>query len=136
MSGGLQVPERYLLPEGSGALVPARIASVIYSRTDLAKLRVDLRGIDPELDAVLMALHISALKYRASADGNEARKPAEVRPKSSWVEVAEAAAELDLTTSRVRQELRAGHLKGEKKQGRGWRISRVELETYKAARAA
>lgn len=134
---GLQVPERYLLPEAVGTFVPGRVAALIYKRTDLAQVRTELRGADPEVDAVLMALHIAALKWRGSVGVSDSRKPAEVTPQSEWMTAQEVADQLSLTSSRVRQECRSGRLKAEN-HGRphGWRISREDFEHYRAARAA
>lgn len=137
MNGGAQVPERYLLPEAVGAIMPGRVASLLHKRLDLSRLRTEVRGIDPEVDAVLMALHIAALKWRTSAGVSEPRKPTEVATESEWMSTQEVADRLGVSTSRVRQECRDGRLEATNR-GRplGWQIHREDFEHYRAARAA
>ena len=137
MSGGLHVPERYLLPAGVGVTMPGRVAALLHSRLDLGRLRTEVRGIDPEVDAVLMALHISALKWRTSVGASEPRKSTETATPSEWMSTQEVADQLGVTSSRIRQECREGRLKATNK-GRplGWQIHREDFEHYRAARAA
>lgn len=56
-------------PRRRADLLPHR---PLYSRTDLGRLRTELRGVDPEVDAQLMALHVARLRWRTSASGSEA----------------------------------------------------------------
>lgn len=133
--GGVQVPERYLLPEGCGAIVPARIAALIYRTTDLARVRTELRGNDAEADAALMALHIAALKWRGSATGTEQAPTAEPAASSPWLSTSEAADMLNVTPRAVRKAITAGKLNAQQLDGRH-RINREDLEHYRAARAA
>lgn len=134
MTGGLQVPERYLLLE-TGVVVPARIAALIYRRTGLGDVRVSLRGIDPEVDAVLMALHIAALKWRGSATGSETAPAPEPVASSSWLTTTEAAGLAGVTDRALRKAIADGRLTSTRVSGRH-RISREDLEHYRAARAA
>jgi len=47
-----------------------------------------------------------------------------------WLSVGEAAAELGVTTGRIRQKLRAGELRG-KKFGWAWAISAEEINRHR-----
>lgn len=120
---------------GPGVEVPGRVAAWLESRLDFRRLRVDVRGIDAEVDAVLADLHLVALVYRPSVDGSDPRKPAEARALLPWLTTAEAAGQLGVTESRVRQVIRAQHLPADQVDRR-WRISRLDFEHYRAARAA
>ena len=134
---GLQVPERYLMPDAVGAWLTGRVAALIYSRTDLGRLRTELRGVDPEVDAQLMALHLAALRWRTSATGSEAAPEPEVPPSSStpWVSTSEAADLLGITDRAVRLACKAGAM-GARRVGDRWRISREAVKQYRAARAS
>lgn len=96
---------------------------------------MDNRGLDPDLDDVLVALKVASAHWSASVDGSDPRKPAEALPASASLAPTEAADLLGVTSSRVRQEIRAGRLKAER-VGRHWQIGRLDLEHYRAARAA
>jgi excisionase family DNA binding protein len=135
MAGGLQVPERYLLPDAVGALLPGRIAALIYRRTNLGQVRTEVRGIDAEADAALMALHIAALKWRGSATGTTEAAQPELGPISGWLSTGEAAGLLGVTPRAVVKAIARGKLPAERLGGRH-RISREDLEQYRAGRAA
>ncbi len=134
-SGGFQGTERYLLPEGVGSIVSGRVAAVIYGRTDLGKVRLAVRGIDPEVDAVLMALHVAALRWRGSATGTERAPTAELAPVSEWLSTTEAGELLGITSRGVRKAIGEGRLEATEVAGR-WRVSREAVEHYRAARGA
>ena len=120
---------------GPGVEVPGRVAAWLEARTDLRRIRTDARGADPEVDAVLSDLHRVALLWRSSVDGSDPRKPAEARALLPWLTVSEVAIRLGVTSSRVRQEIRAKHLAAELVDRR-WRVRRESFEHYRAARAA
>lgn len=134
MTGGVQVPERYLVPDTS-VVVPARIAALIYRRTSLGDVRISLRGVDPEVDAVLMALHIAALKWRGSATGSEAAPAPEPAASSDWLTTTEAAGLAGVTDRALRKAIADRRLTSTRIGGRH-RITREDLEHYRAARAA
>lgn len=131
----VQLPERYLHGDASVVVVPARAAAWLIQRAGLRGLRIEARGHDQEIDAVLMALMIAGLKWADDVNGSSSRKPAEIVSPSEWMNTEEVATVLNLTSSRVRQELRDGRLQGEKR-GNGWQIHRTELEHYRATRTA
>ena len=120
---------------GPGVEVPGRVAAWLEARTDLRRIRTDARGTDPEVDSVLSDLHRVALLWRSSVDGSDPRKPTEARALLPWLTTAEAAGQLGITESRVRQAIRAKALPAEQIDHR-WRISRHDFEHYRAARAA
>lgn len=125
----------YLHGDGSVAVVSGRIAAKLLTQVDLQKIRTKNRGADPEFDATLRALTIAGMKWAASVDGTDPRERTEITPKSEWMDPEEVGTVLKVSSSRVRQELRRGHLVGEKR-GRAWRIHRTELEHYRAAQGA
>jgi excisionase family DNA binding protein len=120
---------------GPGVEVPGRVAAWLESRLDLRRVRTDARGVDPEVDAVLADLHRVALLWRSCVDGSDPRKPAQAQPLLPWLTVSEVANQLGVTESRVRQLVQAKALPAEQIDRR-WRISRIDFEHYKAARAA
>src|ERR1035437_3506148 len=67
--------------------------------------------------------------------GSEQAGPAEAGTPSSWVTTTEAAVRLGVTSSRVRQVIRAKHLVAEQVDHQ-WRIALQDLAHYVAARAA
>ena len=133
MSEEYQHPGRYVLPEGVGAIVPGRIAALIYRLTDLDQIRIGMRGNDPEADAVLLALRIAALKWRSSATGTEQATVAEPAASSQWLSTEQAAGLLGITPRAVRKAIAQQRL-GATQVGRSWRVSREDIEQYRAAR--
>jgi excisionase family DNA binding protein len=132
----LKPPGYYALGiAGPSIEVPGRICAWLESKLDLRRVRTDARGVDPEVDAVLADLHRVALVWRASVDGSDPRKPAEPGALLPWLTVSEAADQLSISSSRVRQEIRANALPAEQVDRR-WRINRLDFEHYRAARAA
>lgn len=137
MSDEWYVPDRYLLPERSGLIVPSRIAARIFAMTDLGRQAKNARGDDPEFDAVISAMATTSARWRTSVRGSKPAQPAEAKPLSEWMTTSEVAERLNVTSSRVRQECRAGRLRAENQGPRlGWRINREDFEHYRAARAA
>lgn len=67
-------PSRYLLGVSGDQLapvvvVPARVAAVVHRLTALDRIRVELRGADHELDAVLAAMAAADRWWRSSVGG-------------------------------------------------------------------
>jgi excisionase family DNA binding protein len=136
VAGELKPPGYYVTGNhGPGVEIPGRVAAWLEARTDLRRIRTDARGADPEVDAVLSDLHRVALLWRSSVDGSDPRKPAEARALLPWLNTTQAAGLLGVTESRVRQVIRTKALVAEQIDHR-WRISRMDLEHYKAAKAA
>jgi excisionase family DNA binding protein len=125
---------------GPGVEVPGRIAAWLESRLDFQRLRIAARGIDPEVDSVLTDFHRVALLWRSRVEalpcrGSEQAEPAEAGTPSTWVTTTEAAVRLGVTSSRVRQVIRAKHLVAEQVDHQ-WRITLQDLAHFVAARAA
>ncbi len=117
------------------AIVPGRVAAWLASQAGLDRLRIEVRGTDAEVDAVLNALAVAAGAWRTSAIGSWASPVAEVGPQSVWMTTADAASELDVTPRAVTLAITEGRLPAEKVGGR-WRIPREAVAHHLAARAA
>ncbi|OZF00559.1 helix-turn-helix domain-containing protein [Rhodococcoides fascians] len=120
---------------GVEVTIPGRIAALIDTRCNLAELRISLRGQDPEVDAVLMAIRLAALHWRTSATGSADAPTPEAEPLSEWVSTAEAANILYCTDRAVRLAINEKRLNATR-VGRSYRITREDLEHFKAARNA
>ncbi len=124
---------------GPVVVVTSRGAAWLEVR-GLGALRVNARGIDPEIDAMLSALHFAALSWRsatsarAEADAEAFRPDAEVAPVLT-VNTTKAAELLDISPRAVRLAAKAGRLQAEKVGGQ-WRITREDVEHFRASRRA
>lgn len=130
MSG--RPPEFYC--HGAGVDVPVRVCALLEHHVDLAGLRQRLRGADPELDAVLVAIHRGALMWRGSVCGTSMAEGAEPGAGSQWLTSKAAGALLGIGARAVRKAIAADRLPAEL-HGGSWRISREDAEHYRAARA-
>lgn len=126
-------PGRYV-HAGGIVVVPARIAAVLERYTDVGRLRVDRRGQDAELDAVLQALRFAAMGWKSSATGTSVATVAEPGSSSAWLSTTQAATQLHLGERAVRKAIAEQRLRAVR-VGTRWRISREDLEQYRAARA-
>ena len=135
--GEAKTPEAYLHGDGANAIVivPARVAAWLATRTRLSEVRISARGTDPEVYAVLAALHRGALGWRASVTGSEAPPPPEVPSPSRWMSTTQASGLLGITDRAVRLAISEGRLPAQQVAGR-WRITREDVEHYRAARSA
>jgi excisionase family DNA binding protein len=120
---------------GPGVEVPGRVAAWLESKLDLRRVRTDVRGVDPEVDAVLADLHRVALVWRASATGSATTPPPEATPPLGWMSTTQAASLLKITDRAVRLAIQEHRLPAQQVAGR-WRLTREDVEHYKAARAA
>ncbi|WP_061269184.1 helix-turn-helix domain-containing protein [Cellulosimicrobium funkei] len=130
-------PSAYLHGEGPEAvvIVPVRIAAWLATRTNLSAIRISARGTDPEVYAVLAALHRGGLQWQTQATGSAQRKEPEVPAPSKWVSTSKAADLLGITDRAVRLAIEEERLPAER-HGRNWRIARTDIEQYRAARRA
>ncbi|MFE2110368.1 helix-turn-helix domain-containing protein [Kitasatospora sp. NPDC059463] len=119
--------------DGPVVLIPARIAAWLDRHADLAQLRIQHRGSDPELDAVLVALRTAALAWRTAATGTPQRQQPAPLPK--WLGTTAAADHLGLAPRTIRLACETGALPARQIDGR-WRIALEDLQHYRAARAA
>ncbi|WP_138999465.1 helix-turn-helix domain-containing protein [Rhodococcus zopfii] len=126
--------EHYLHGDGHVVIVPARVAAWLERRVALNRVRIDARGLDPEIDAVLGALRISALVWRSAATGTEDTTPPEPDATSNqWMSTTQAAIHLGITDRAVRKAIATGTLNAENTGGR-WRIHRDDIAHYRATR--
>ncbi len=134
-----RAPERYVHGlHGPCVVVPARITAVLVTRAGLADYHAQHRGEDPELDAVLVALKVTAAAWRSAvADhGNEQTKyPAGAAVSTQWLSTAQAARRLGCSPRTVRWAIAAGRLSAEWVGG-GWVLYPADVEHYRARRAA
>jgi excisionase family DNA binding protein len=116
-------------------MVPARIAALIESRTNISGLRVQVRGVDPEASAVLEAIREAALiwpGFHLETGDDVDRQPA---PRSKWLRTGQVAEHLGISRQAVGKAIRSGRLPATK-TGIGYQVSREDMEHYRAARAA
>jgi excisionase family DNA binding protein len=115
--------------------MPGRIAAILERHADLSALRVRTRGVDPEATAVLEAIRYAAMSWRISATGNAGNTTEELPSRSKWLSTTAAADLLGMTRRGVGAAIARRNLPATL-FGRVWRISREDLEHYRAARAA
>ena len=130
-------PEAYVHGlSGPVAVVPGRVAAWLERHADLRRIRTEARGVDPEVDAVLVALALAAATWRTSATGSNLAKSAEVEaPSALWLTSSQAADHLGIGDRAIRLAIAERRLPAEKVGGQ-WRINREDIEHYRAARAA
>ncbi len=117
-------------------VVPARVAQIIEQHANLSALRVRTRGVDPEATKVLEALHVAALMWRGSATGTtDDTEPEPAQDSEQWLTTGQAAELVGVTDRAIRKAIAAQRLPATRVADR-YRISRIDLEHYKAARAA
>jgi excisionase family DNA binding protein len=120
---------------GPAVVVPGRVAAWLETKLDLRRVRTDVRGADPEVDAVLLDLAVVAQTWRSRVDVSDRARPSQADAVLPWLTTAEAAGRLGVSGSRVRQLVHTNALPAELVDRR-WRISRLDFEHYKAAKAA
>lgn len=129
-------PEAYV--HGIGApvvVVPGRVAAWLERHTDLRRIRAGVRGQDPEIDAVLLALTVAAAAWRTSATGTKDADRPEVDPPCKQMSTSQAADLLGVTSRAIRQAVHEGRLTAER-VGYRWLLDREDVEHYRARRAA
>lgn len=120
-----------LLVTGPAVLVSGRMCAWMEHHVDLARVRVQRRGIDAEADEVLAAIRAAANAWRDAATGIVQRQePAAPRP---WFSTTQAADVLHLAPRTVRLACETGVLPARRVEGR-WHISAEHLAHYRAAR--
>ena len=120
---------------GPAVVVPARVAAILEQHANLTGLRIRTRGVDPETTQVLEALRFAAMSWRGSATGTTVAVKPEPVASSEWLTTGQAADLLNQTDRAVRKAITAKRLEAQQVGGR-YRISRVDLEHYRATRAA
>ncbi len=127
-------PESFLHGvSGPVVILPARVAALLEARFPMARLRADLRGTDPEVSNVLLALHEAARRWHSSVTGTKSAPPPEPAGSSNWVSTTSAAARSGVTDRAIRRAISEGRLDAIRSEGR-WRISTSALTDYINAR--
>lgn len=125
---------RYLLgTDGPSVIITPRIAAWLDTKAKLNAMRIKVRGLDPDLDAALIALRIAAVSWRTSATGIEHAPEPEERPGLEWLGTTEAAGHLGMTDRGIRTAIAEQRLPATQVAGR-WRINREDLEHFRATR--
>jgi excisionase family DNA binding protein len=136
MTARWRPPEHYVHGlDGPVVVVPARVAAWLCQRAQLDRIRADIRGLDPEVDSVLVALTVAAMQWRTSATGSTQAPEPEAAAQSPWVSSTQAADLLGITARAVRLAIGEQRLPAEQVDGR-WRIAREDVEHYRASRSA
>jgi len=129
-------PPGYIVGEsGPAVVVGGRVAAALERYAGLDAFRRQMRGTDPELDNTLLALRMVALAWRTSVTGRREEAPPEAEAASLWVNTNQAALRLGIGDRAVRLAIQEKRLPAVMVDGR-WRITRIDLELYRAARAA
>jgi excisionase family DNA binding protein len=119
-------------------LVPARIAAILVNRAGLARYHHDHRGLDPELDQVLVALRDAGHRWAAAHSANPTTSTNTVQPpeaRSPWLSTTEAARQLRMTPQGVTRALREQRLDGLVVGGR-WLLNPEDVAHFAARRSA
>lgn len=121
---------------GPAVIISARTAAWLERYAGLSALRVRVRGTDPQISAELQELRVAAMSWRGSATGTEeAAKPEPDTESDQWLSTGEAALVAGVTDRAIRKAISDGRLPATDSSGRH-RISREDLEHYRAARTA
>ncbi|MFJ5693316.1 helix-turn-helix domain-containing protein [Arthrobacter sp. NPDC093125] len=121
---------------GPVVVIPARVCAWLERHAKLNEVRIQERGADPEVDAVLVALRLAALTWRTTATGTPVAAKPEVAPDlNQWLSTGQAADRLGITDRAVRLAIQEQRLHATNVAGR-WRITREDLEHFSAAKNA
>lgn len=127
-------PSAYVHAGGAVVIVPGRVAAQLDRLLDLTRLRIAVRGQDPETDAVLVALRTAALAWRQSAGGLPDRTTADPLP--AWITTSQTADLLGVDPRHVRRLAAAGRLTARQLPTGTWLVERESAEHYRAAHRA
>ncbi|MBB6343777.1 excisionase family DNA binding protein [Nonomuraea muscovyensis] len=137
MTDSLPRPAEHYVYGATGpvVVVPGRVAAWLERHAQLGRLRIERRGQDPEVDAVLAALRQAAAAWRSSATGTPNTNQPEPVPLSPQMGTSSAADLLGITDRAVLKAIHEGRLPAERVAGR-WLITREDVEHFRAGRAA
>lgn len=122
--------------DGPAVVIDARTAAWLDQYAELSRLRVRVRGTDPQISKALEEIRYAAMFWRSSATGTEVEtKPEPATNSEQWLSTGQAADRLGVTCRAIRKAIAEARLPAAK-VGRNYRISREDLEHYRAARAA
>ena len=124
--------ERFIAPDGSAVTVPASVAAQLERHLRLRRLRIAVRGQDPDLDGVLLALALAAAVHTTSATGS--RTAAETQgATSSFMTASVIADELGISPRAVRAACAAGRLRAQLVGG-SYLITKADFENFRLQR--
>ena len=121
--------------DGPAVVISARTAAWLERYAGLSALSVRVRGTDPEISAHLEHIRYAALAWRGSATGTEEAVKPEPAASSEWLSTGQAADLSGVTARGIRKAIAQGRLEAVEVGGR-YRISREDLEHYRATKAA
>jgi excisionase family DNA binding protein len=111
-----------------------RTLYLIEKCTDIRKLRIQRRGIDPEASAELLDMRRKAMAYDpSSATGTKGDEAADGRQESEWMSAAEVAIMTGISREAVGKAARLRRLPARRVGGR-WLIRREDAEAWHAKR--
>ena len=128
-----RTPEHYIHGAGAVIIVPARICAYLNRYAGLEQFRRDNVGIDPDVDALLIAFRVAELAWRRSVTGTTQAATPELAASSEWLSTTQAAGQLHMTDRGIRTAIAAGRLQADSVAGR-WRISREALSHFRQTR--
>ncbi|MDT0201348.1 helix-turn-helix domain-containing protein [Nocardioides sp. AE5] len=121
---------------GPGVVLDARTCAWLEGHAGLTSLRVRVRGTDPEISRQLVEIRAAAMAWRGSATGTEDdTKPEPVTDSGQWLSTGQAAQLAGVTGRAIRKAINEQRLPATEAGGR-YRISREDIEHFKAARTA
>jgi excisionase family DNA binding protein len=121
--------------DGPVVVLGARVCAWLVRRLDLDSVRTAVRGIDPEVDAALMAISVASLAWRTRNGCAPATEMAH-RPQpdaSSELTPSEAAARVGVSPQAIRKACATGRLPARRIGGR-WVIAADDFELWKTRR--
>lgn len=130
-------PESYVHGiDGPVAVVPGRVAAWLVRRLQLDRVRAEIRGTDPEVDAVLLALTVAGAAWRARSCVDATPLAQSAQPaSSSELTTNEAARRAGVTPQAIRKAITANRLPA-RRVGPGWLVEPAELDLYRTRTAA
>jgi len=116
---------------GPGVFVPCSVAAWLNDRYRLDLVRAQVRGTDPDVDAVLMAITQAAKAWRLTDYGSIPGPLSE--PARQLVSTGKAADILGISGRAVRAAIINRKLPAQRVDGR-WQIERHDIDNYRTAR--
>lgn len=127
-------PQHYVHGLDNGCvIVPLRVAAWLNTRAGLTELRAANRGVDAEVDNVLVAIATAAAIWADAVAGTTPGKREEPAPPSQWMTTGDVADRLNMTVRGVRVAIETGRLQAERQHGR-WFVTREEFEHFRTVR--
>ena len=121
-------------------IVSGRVAAWLLSRAGLEEYHRTHRGVDAELDQVVIALKLAALVWRERNTGADpgtrtADTTGQPAPSPQWLTTTGAARALGIGTRAVRKAIQGGRLPAQWAGGQWW-LDREDVAHYRARRSA